>query len=271
MKAKAVAEVVAVFCLTLFLVTLTGISSVAEWVREATKRTFIEYAVMITVPLLLLVIMRRDLASYGISLRNLRYHLDVAATAFIPVAVASVPLMVLNETQPTGALILVGVEIAVLFTVGWLLKRKSTRNESGMVVGAILLTTFVGVAGKATIGNAVSALVFYVFFVGLGEELLFRGYIQSRLNEAFGRPFKFFGVNWGWGAIITALLFGLMHVLNVSSLIVYGEWHLMPWWGLWTIFGGLVNSFVREKTGNIIAPTLLHGVPQGIAYAFLGF
>ena len=269
MKAKSVVEVVVVFSLTLFLVALAGLSPVGEWVRQATNRAFFEYVVMIAVPLLILVVTRRDLASYGISLRNLRYHLDIALTAFVPVAFASVPFMFIDEKQRDGALIMVGVEIAVLYIVAWLLKRKPTRNTSGMLVGALLLVNYSSLAGKATVGNAVSALLFYIFFLGLGEELLFRGYIQSRLNEAWGRPYQFFGVHWGWGVVITSMLFGVMHFLNIGTLVM-GDWQLTPWWGLWTFFAGFVGGFVREKTGSIVAPTLLHGLPQGIAYAFLG-
>ncbi len=56
-------------------------------------------------------------------------------------------------------------------------------------------------------------------FFGFGEELLFRGYIQFRLNYAFGKPFKFMDVNYGWGILITSALFGFMHVVNVGSLV----------------------------------------------------
>ena len=128
MKAKAVLEVVVVFGLTLFLVMLAGLSPVGEWVRQVTNRAFFEYVVMIAVPLLILVVTRRNLTSYGISLGNFRYHLDIALTAFVPVAIASVPLMFVDETQWDGALILVSIETAVLFTLGWLLKRKQTLN-----------------------------------------------------------------------------------------------------------------------------------------------
>ena len=269
MKAKAVLEVVVVFSLTLFLVALAGLSPVGEWVRQSTNRAFFEYIVMIAVPLLILVVTRRNLASYGISLRNFRYHVDIALTALVPVAFASVPFMFVDEKQRNGALIMIPVQIAVLFVMGWLLKRKPTRNESGMVVGAFLLVNYSSLAGKATVGNGISALLFYIFFLGFGEELLFRGYIQSRLNEAWGRPYQFFGVNWGWGVVITSILFGIMHFLNLGSLIG-GGWQLTPWWGLWTFFAGFTGGFVREKTGSIVAPTLLHGLPQGIAYAFLG-
>jgi len=268
-KAKAVIEVVVVFALTLFLVALVGLSPLGQWERQVTNRVFIEYVVMIAVPLLLLVVARRNLASYGLSLRNLYYHLNVAAIAFVPMAIAFFTFAFLNYRRWSGSLIMAGVQVAVLFVLGWLLKRKPTRDENGALVGAVALIACSSFAQKATLGNAVSALVFYLFFLGLGEELLFRGYIQSRLNAAWGKPFRFFGVNWGWGVVITSVLFGLMHVLNVGGLMS-AAWRPEWWWGFWTFFGGLVLGFVREKTGSIVAPTILHGLPQAIAYSFLG-
>ncbi len=269
MRTSAVIEAVVVFGLTLFLLTLAGLSPIGEGVRQTSGRAFLEYAVMIAVPLIILLVTRRDLAAYGISLKGFRYHLDIALAAFVPVAIASVPFMFVDETQWNGALIMIGVEVAVLFALGWLLKRKPTRSESGIMVGALWLVNHPSLTGKATVVNGISALLFYVFFLGLGEELLFRGYIQSRLNEAWGTPYRFYGVPWGWGTVIASILFGAMHVLNLASL-VGGDWQLMPWWGLWTCFAGLVNGLVREKTGSIAAPAILHGLPQGIAYAFLG-
>ncbi len=90
MKAKAVLDVVIVFSLTLFLVALVGISPIGEWERQALNRFFIEYAVMIAVPLIILLVTRRNLAAYGISLHNPRYHLSIAATAFVPVVLGLV-------------------------------------------------------------------------------------------------------------------------------------------------------------------------------------
>lgn len=268
-KVKAVLEVVVVFSLTLLLVVALGVSPIGEWERRATNRFFLEYALMIALPLLLLVVSRRNLVSYGVSLKNLKYHLDIAMTGFVPVAIASVPLTFLNYKQWDGALILAGIQIALLFVLGWLLKSKPTSNETGVLAGFALVWLASDLASEVALGNAISAFVFYIFFLGLGEELLFRGYIQSRLNAAFGTPFQFYGVHGGWGIVITAVLFGLMHVLNLGSLVI-GNWQLTWWWGFWTFVGGLVFGFVREKTGSIVASTLLHGLPQAIAYAFLG-
>ena len=93
--------------------------------------------------------------------------------------------------------------------------------------------------------------------------------LKDVITGAFGKPFTLFGVQWGWGVGIVALLFGFMHVLNLGSL-VERHWVLTPWWGVWNFFAGLAFSFVRERTGSIVAPALLHGLPQGIAWAILG-
>ncbi|BCX03372.1 MAG: hypothetical protein KatS3mg053_1310 [Candidatus Roseilinea sp.] len=268
-KAKAVIEVVIVFGLTLLLIALVSLSPVGRWERQVTNRFFVEYGVMIIIPLLLLVATHRNLEAYGLSVRNASYHLDIAATAFVPVAIASVVFALVDYREWRGSLILAALQIAVLFATGWLLQRKPTASANGVSLGAISPIACSELATGARAGNALSAFVFYVFFLGLGEELLFRGYIQSRLNIAFGKPFRFFGVNYGWGIAITAALFGLMHVLNLGSL-VGGRWQPAWWWGFWTFFSGLVLGFVREKSGSIIAPTILHGLPQAIAYAVLG-
>ena len=105
----------------------------------------------------------------------------------------------------------------------------------------------------------------YAVLVGFGEEILFRGYIQSRLNEAFGRPLSFYSVSFGWGILITNLLFGLMHV-GVQRWIMEINQEVTLAWGTWTVFSGMVFSFIREKSGSILAPALLHGLPQAIVW-----
>ncbi len=263
MKAKAVIEVAVVFSLTLLFIALLMLSPIGQWERQTLDYPFIEYAVMICFPLLILVATRRNLSAYGLSVRDFRYHLNITATAIVPVAIAEVPLAFVAYRQWPGALVMAVVNIALLFVLGWLLRHKPTRSESGAMVGAILLLVGSRLTEPSPLGHAISSFIFYIFFLALGEELLFRGYIQSRLNIAWGRPFQFFGVNWGWGIIITALIFALMHVINVYSLTT-GHWQPEPWWGFWTFFSGLVFGFVREKTGSIVTSTILHGLPQAI-------
>jgi hypothetical protein len=171
MKTKAVFEVIGIFGLTMLLIALVGLSPIGYWERQITNRYFAEYAVMIVVPVIWLVITRRNLASYGLSLRNLLYHLDVAATSFVPVAIASATLAFVDYKHWSGAIVLAGVKIAVLFAVGWLLKRKPTWNGRDFLAGAAILLPCLNLTLRVTLDNAVSAFIFYVFFLGFGEEL----------------------------------------------------------------------------------------------------
>ena len=86
----------------MLLIALVGLSPIGYWERQITNRYFVEYAVIIAVPLIWLVITRRNLASYGLSLRDLSYHLDVTATSFVPVAIASAAVAFVDEAQGGG-------------------------------------------------------------------------------------------------------------------------------------------------------------------------
>jgi len=109
------------------------------------------------------------------------------------------------------------------------------------------------------------SLLWYFVFVGFAEELFFRGYVQSRLNEAFTRRYwKFLWVEFEWtqGTMITAILFfGLPHLLTGINPFTgsYSIGPLAVFITAMAIFMGLVFGVIREKTGCVIVPTVLHG------------
>jgi len=220
---------------------------------------------MIVISLTAIKCCHKKPADYGITLKNAKYHLDIAATCFIPVSLSSIPFAFgLDYTSWDGALILASVKIGVLFILALILRKKPSAPDMGIAVIAMLLVLPASGAVDVTAGKVLVLFLTYAFFIGFGEEIIYRGYMQSRLNEAFGKPYRFFGVAFGWGAILTSLIFGLTHIgillwlLGISSEVTWA-------WGFWTFFSGLVFSFVREKSGSILAPAFLHGLPQGIA------
>jgi len=83
-------------------------------------------------------------------------------------------------------------------------------------------------------------LAYMVIFVGIGEELLFRGLIQRELTKTFG---------WKWGLISASLLFMVMHL----------SWRSMPELGF-TFLGGLLLGYIYYRTKSLIAPIVIHGV-----------
>lgn len=229
------------------------------------------YVVEAGLSTLIILLHRSKLADYGLYFGQLKYQLDIAANCFFPVAVSWLPLAFgLNEKAWSGAIPLAVLNVGVLIFVAMILRKKTLLSAAGATMALVLFLPSAASVSQPLAQKAIVTFLFYALFVAFGEEILFRGYMQSRLNEAFGKPYRFFGVAFGWGAIIAAILFGVMHVgifrwiLGVNMLVTFA-------WGFWTVFAGLVSGFVREKSGGILAPALLHGLPQAIAYTFFLF
>jgi hypothetical protein len=220
---------------------------------------------VIFVALLAILLPRRNLSDYGLTLAHWKQDLSIALTAYLPASLAILPTAFLDSTSWSGALILSASILAAFLFIAWL-----TRKKSIPVMGIITIVVTVIMFGMISFSRGslpsastgVGSFIIYAILVGFGEELLWRGYIQSRLNQAFGKPFQFMGVMWGPGLILAAAFFGFVHVLNGYP----GQWYWA--WGLWTVFNGLLLGFVREKTGSILASTILHGLPFGLGRAF---
>ena len=220
---------------------------------------------MIFVSLLVILLPRRNLTDYGLTLGHWKQDLSVALTAYLPASLAVLPTAFLDSTSWSGALIIsAGIILALLF-IAWPLQKKQIP-----LMGIITIVTTIILFGiisylrgslpSASIG--VRDFIIFAVLVAFGEEILWRGYVQSRLNQAFGKPFQFMGVPWGPGLILAAVFFGFVHVLNGYP----SQWYWA--WGFWTAFNGLLLGFIREKTSSLLASTILHGLPFGLGRAF---
>ena len=94
-------------------------------------------------------------------------------------------------------------------------------------------------------------LIYMTFFVGIGEEILFRGLIQNDLVNAFGTK---------KGIIGQAFLFGVMHMTWRSPLEL-----------IFTFFAGLLFGILYHKTGSLTAPIVFHGVNNTVLVAILPY
>jgi len=126
-----------------------------------------------------------------------------------------------------------------------------------------LLPLFLQAAfGKLTLENRIaefwlSTIVFQVLFVGFGEELFFRGFLQSEWNRLLPRRFHIGRVRFGGGLIVTALLFGVVHWLNdYNPLLDHFE---LDWSELaFTTLAGIILGFARELTGSLLTAVVIH-------------
>lgn len=95
-----------------------------------------------------------------------------------------------------------------------------------------------------------------ILVVGLSEEFFFRGYLQTQLNRSWGRPYRFLGAPWGPGLLVSAVLFGLCH-------LVFGDLAQLK-----VIFFGIFAGWLRERTGTILVPAVYHGL-SNVLLAFM--
>lgn len=86
-----------------------------------------------------------------------------------------------------------------------------------------------------------------LFVVAVPEELFYRGYLQTRLRDAWPRGRTFFGAKLGPAFWVTAVLFALGH------LAIFQVWRLA------VFFPALLFGWMRERSNSIVGPALLHG------------
>ncbi len=94
-------------------------------------------------------------------------------------------------------------------------------------------------------------LAYMVIFVGLGEELLFRGLVQRDMANLLG---------WKWGLLGTSLVFGVMHL----------TWRSIPELGF-TFAAGLIFGYIYHRTHSLTAPIIAHGVGNTILVAVMPY
>ena len=130
----------------------------------------------------------------------------------------------------------------------------------------ILILTLFGWFRLVELRILIIDLIWFFVLVGFAEELFFRGYIQSRLNEVFNKKYdKIIGIKFKWsqGTLITGIaFFGLPHLLVAFNPFT-GQITLTPLVFIITFFAcfiGIVLGVIREKTGGIILPSIIHGL-----------
>ena len=284
MKGKSILEVVIVFGLSsLFSWWLNAQFAQASIDREVQR--WIGGAIFIAISLIIMALTRRPWREYGLTLKDWRASFDIGMTGyvarFIPVG-ALLGLVLLNITYRTwlgGALLFVAeaLGIWVLLTM---LRRQAAKDPMGdarrskvknniLLLGGLLLLPIVLsiITGRATL-LVTSTVLWQLIVSGFGEEIRYRGYYQSRVNQEFGKPYQIMSVRFGPGLIVSAVLFGLVHAFNTFNPLI-GQYNLAWPWALWTLMGGFFFGLLREKTDDVVACTIAHGgldaVGEGLA------
>jgi membrane protease YdiL (CAAX protease family) len=187
--------------------------------------------------------------------------LFVASLVVLDVALAEIPRVdgfqhlhwswqecILSAAWPFLLVALVaGISLASIgvtsrFRPGWL-KPSIVALLLAMAVPAIFF--ILGVRKKLD----AQGWAFLLIMPGLAEELVFRGVYQSLLNRVFGKPWRLANAEFGWGLIITAILFagsnGLVAVDSPLHARIVLHAAIAP------VMLSLVSGWVRERTDSV--------------------
>ncbi len=93
--------------------------------------------------------------------------------------------------------------------------------------------------------------LYMILFVGLAEEMLFRGILFNDLKRIF---------NWKTALIAQGILFGIMHMTWRSTPEI-----------MFTIFAGVILGYLYYRTKSIIGPIVMHGVNNVILVSIMPY
>ena len=121
-----------------------------------------------------------------------------------------------------GGVLAIGLVFGALLTLGVLPESPSLAELTDLITGLS--------------GGALWAVVLAIGIApGIAEELLFRGYIQTRFSQ-----------RWGvlWGVFWTAVLFGVMHLDFIHGMFAFAL--------------GIYLGYLTEWTGSIVPAMICH-------------
>jgi membrane protease YdiL (CAAX protease family) len=104
-------------------------------------------------------------------------------------------------------------------------------------------------------------VAFQLTMPGLEEELFYRGVLLFALDRAFTGRARFLGVEWGWGAVLSCLLFGMTHAFGYSD----GGFTLEPIYMALTALPSFIGVWLRLRTGSLLLPIFMHNFGNAIS------
>ncbi|MFL0268053.1 CPBP family intramembrane glutamic endopeptidase [Candidatus Clostridium radicumherbarum] len=145
-------------------------------------------------------------------------------------------------------------------TIGFGKKNLSKSLILGLVLSAVLLiiNLILGISGGYRFNTASKLILnfgYYFFVIALVEEIIFRGFIQTRIYGIIEKPFI--------AVIVTAFMFMAFHIpfqMGASHMkfLAYVSNNYITL--LFTFLWHIVFNFLYTKYNSIAAPTVFHAV-----------
>lgn len=112
--------------------------------------------------------------------------------------------------------------------------------------------------------NIAINFIYYMLVISLVEEIIFRGYIQTRLYGLVKKPL--------FTIILGGILFLLMHIpfqMGYAKVGLFAYLQLSWTTLIFTFIWHLIFNFLYRKYNTIYTPTIFHGLMDWANYLFL--
>jgi len=159
------------------------------------------------------------------------------------------PLLVLATTLAVAWMLVqrAGIDWAEMgFT--WAQRSGSLRPALAVTGLALVLNLVLSRAsGYRLPGVPLQTWLYQASVPGLVEEILFRGVLLALLDRAFVARRRLAGAEFGRGSLVVTIVFGLLHGVQLGTLL-----------GVWP--AALLFLWLRVRTGSLLMPVLGHNL-----------
>ena len=169
-----------------------------------------------------------------------------------------------------GKILALGGTLVVASWLGWRASGFTVKQRPGSIritlaVATLYITFFVGAAlvfpNEPPTGED---MAFQLTLPGEEEEPFYRGIVLLALDRAFTGRVRLLGVDWGWGALFSCMLFGLAHAVGYGD----GGFSFDPMVFALTAIPSLVAVRLRYRTGSVLVPVVLHNFGNTVTTLF---
>jgi membrane protease YdiL (CAAX protease family) len=135
----------------------------------------------------------------------------------------------------------------------------------GLLMSLRYIRQFIGntpldIPRPITISTASGNLAFQWIVVGLSEETMFRGFIQTYLMNNLEGQVKILGHEFHIGTVIGAIIWGAFHLVN----IVIMPWNTLLFYVFLTTAAGLAMGYVFHESGSLLSTIIVHNSLFGV-------
>jgi membrane protease YdiL (CAAX protease family) len=276
--AAAIIEVFVAFCLVhVAYRAIKHLTPIGQWERAA-GTNFTPGLVMIGFTVGRVLLGRRSFKEYGLTLQHWRPDLSLGlACSLTMFSIGGLGLLAsgyaYDPTRPPDPYQnppwLKLAVVATFLAAGGLAALAMVADRSPRFRAVPPWASIPLIAGVlAALPAAASALhrpsmvptVLWLFLgAGFGEEIFYRGYIQSHVEHACGRRCRWRGFEFGMGLVVSSLLFGVVHALNTVDYF-HGRFDFGWRMGIQSVFHGLFFGLIRARTGSVLPGAIVHGL-----------